>query len=1137
MTSRSWLARTLLLAVGYYAVGRLTQLLTTHPSDAVTIWPAVGVALAGTLALGFRAWPGILLASFCLDFPKLHDTMQAIQPAGLLAAALGMVACLQASVGAWLVRRTVGYPVSFSNDIQIAKFLAVGGPVAGIAGATAGIAILWLAADMPRDELVSRWLALWVGNSIGALVFMPVWLGWTAAPQQPRWSEELLIGTMAGIPLVAWIVVQLYPHDWRWSLAVAILSVVSFLLMVRGRALASPALHEHWQRNNDIRDNVFDAYVVIDADSRIREWNAKAESLFGWSRAEVLGLPLTDTIIPAKYRQGHLAGMRRYLATGENQLQQRIIEATAMHRDGHEFPIELKVWIRHGEDGEPEFHALLQDIGARLMANRRLMAQTAAAAALIESNDLVEVAPKLLQSICNALDWAVGALWTVDTASQTMRCAGLWRGDDGRYAAFASASYDATFAPGIGLPGHIWITREPIWVSDVTHRENFPRTPSAIEDGLRSAFGLPVCIGGEVVAVLEFFSSAIQRPDPALLGMMETLGSLLGQFIARTKAERALEQKSEFLSALLDNINAGIAACDEHGMLTLFNKTTRELHGRHEERLPPERWAEHYGLYLADGITPMAPAEVPLHRAFNGEQIRDLELVVAPPGRDRRLVACSGRALVNRAGEKLGAVVVMHDITDRREAELRLQQLAHFDPLTGLPNRRLFQDSLRSATAQVDAQGGLMVVLFLDLDKFKDINDTLGHAVGDELLRHVGSRLRGYLRVHDTVARLGGDEFGVILITPNDPQIVAKLAHKIQRAFAAPFELTGHTVSTTASIGITVYPSDTADASDIVEAATDIHSLVRYADLAMHEAKQGGRNAYRFYTEAMTRRARDKVELESALRDAFKRRELVLHYQPKVCLRSGRWTGVEALLRWQRPGYGLVPPDQFIPVLEDTGLIVAVGAWVIGAACRQLRDWQNQGIVSVPVAVNVSAQQFKHMRLSPHWSTDTHNDIGDEPLDLWSTTVASLEASSVAPSQLELELTESRFMIDAEHNVEMLRRLKALGVRISLDDFGTGYSSLAYLRRFPLDAVKIDGAFIRDVTENADDASITLAIISMAHRLNLPVVAECVETKEQVEFLRANGCDQAQGYYLARPMPADALERLWRETGGFAPGL
>lgn len=262
----------------------------------------------------------------------------------------------------------------------------------------------------------------------------------------------------------------------------------------------------------------------------------------------------------------------------------------------------------------------------------------------------------------------------------------------------------------------------------------------------------------------------------------------------------------------------------------------------------------------------------------------------------------------------------------------------------------------------------------------------------------------------------------------------------------------------------------------------------------------------------MTRRARDKVELESALRDAFKRRELVLHYQPKVCLRSGRWTGVEALLRWQRPGYGLVPPDQFIPVLEDTGLIVAVGAWVIGAACRQLRDWQNQGIVSVPVAVNVSAQQFKHMRLSPHWSTDTHNDIGDEPLDLWSTTVASLEASSVAPSQLELELTESRFMIDAEHNVEMLRRLKALGVRISLDDFGTGYSSLAYLRRFPLDAVKIDGAFIRDVTENADDASITLAIISMAHRLNLPVVAECVETKEQVEFLRANGCDQAQGY-------------------------
>jgi EAL domain-containing protein (putative c-di-GMP-specific phosphodiesterase class I) len=279
---------------------------------------------------------------------------------------------------------------------------------------------------------------------------------------------------------------------------------------------------------------------------------------------------------------------------------------------------------------------------------------------------------------------------------------------------------------------------------------------------------------------------------------------------------------------------------------------------------------------------------------------------------------------------------------------------------------------------------------------------------------------------------------------------------------------------------------------------------------------------------------RKKLDLELALRGALEREEFELHYQPKVSLRSGRWTGVEALLRWHRPGHGLVAPAQFIPALEETGLIVPVGAWVIAAACRQLRDWRREGFEPLPIAVNVSAQQITRKSLLPAPADPRRRvHIDADPLGLSSTTAACLLEYEVAPGSLELELTESAVMGDAEYSVEMLKRLKTLGVRISVDDFGTGYSSLAYLRRFPVDTVKIDGAFIRDLTTNSEDASITLAIIDMAHRLNLDVIAECVETLEQLEFLRAHGCDQIQGHYIARAMPASELEQLWLGTGGF----
>ncbi len=478
-----------------------------------------------------------------------------------------------------------------------------------------------------------------------------------------------------------------------------------------------------------------------------------------------------------------------------------------------------------------------------------------------------------------------------------------------------------------------------------------------------------------------------------------------------------------------------------------------------------------------------------------------------------------------QTGDDWTIVSVARDITQRKLTEARLQQLAHYDALTGLPNRRLFKESLSKAMEHADALDMQVVLLYLDLDNFKDINDSFGHAVGDELLRGIGERLLSTLYARDSVGRLGGDEFGIILVTPRNTETAMKVAGKIHEALRVPFELTGHCVSTSVSIGITLYPADT-DNADV---------LARYADMAMYEAKRSGRDTSRFYTVAMNQQVSEKLILVAALRDALAHGEFVLYYQPKVSLDTGRWMGVEALLRWQRPGRGLVMPNAFIPALEDSGLIVPVGSWIISAACRQLADWRRRGMELLPIAVNVSALQMARHGAAVAGAGSP--DTASESIQLLSAVKSHIAEHELAAGSLEVEITESVVMADAEHSIEILERLRAMGVNLSVDDFGTGYSSLSYLRRFPLQAVKIDGSFIRDVTTSAEDASIAVAIIEMAHRLNLKVIAECVETTEQVQFLQAHECDQAQGYYFAKPMPVAELESLWRTCNFGFPDL
>jgi diguanylate cyclase (GGDEF)-like protein/PAS domain S-box-containing protein len=458
-----------------------------------------------------------------------------------------------------------------------------------------------------------------------------------------------------------------------------------------------------------------------------------------------------------------------------------------------------------------------------------------------------------------------------------------------------------------------------------------------------------------------------------------------------------------------------------------------------------------------------------------------------------------------RSGASWILVAVVRDITERKESEQRLLKLAHFDTLTGLPNRSQFYSSLTRALEQAADHHWSVGVLFLDVDRFKNINDTLGHPCGDDLLRQFATRLVDSLRVRDTIGRFGGDEFAAILMLPEGPQSALAVVDKIRDALRRPFDLSGHEVTVTASIGITVYPDDGLDAD----------TLIKYADTAMYRAKEAGRDAYRFFTAEMNAQSLARLELENALRRAIEQREFVLYLQPKVHIGSGRISGAEALIRWKRPGHGMVSPALFIPVLEETGLIVPVGNWVINEACRLIGKWGKSNVGPVHLSVNVSGVQFF---------------LGGLEEDV----LKAIKLHDIAPELLELELTESSLMSNAEDTIAVLRNLKALGIQISIDDFGTGYSSLAYLKRFPIDKLKIDIAFVREVTSNPDDAAIVLAIINMAHSLKLQVIAEGVERAAQLAYLRRHGCDEMQGYFFSKPVAEDEFEAMVREGKALA---
>ncbi|MDP2430686.1 MAG: PAS domain S-box protein [Pseudomonadota bacterium] len=825
--------------------------------------------------------------------------------------------------------------------------------------------------------------------------------------------------------------------------------VLSSGLDISEQRRAETALVESEARIRAILDTAVDGILVVDEASRVVFANPAICRLIGYSDKELQERPLSD-LMPERYRGQHEAGFNRYLNSGHPSMPWRELAFVLLHRDGREIPVEVSIGERGGV-GQRQFIGVMRDVSERRRDQQ----------ALREREERINL----------LLDSMAEGIYGVDTRGDCifvnpagLRLLGYERAEDllGRHIHEVIHHHhgDGSLYPaGECRAYRAYVEDRGIHVED----EVFWR---------RDGTAFPV----------EYWSYPM-RQDGQVIGSVVTFLDIT----ARRKTEERLRQSAKVFESTTD----GVSITDAAGNMIAVNRaftvitgyTEAEALGRNPRILKSGRHDQPFYQAVWNSIARAGSWSGEIwNRRKNGE-IYPEWLTIS--------------TVTDAAGKLTNYVGVFSDISQIKQSEAERERLAHFDPLTGLPNRLLFNARLDHAIQRAERDGTPLTLLFVDLDRFKTVNDALGHPAGDRVLREVARRLSQSVRAEDTLARLGGDEFVIALERGGDATQASAMAEKLLAALTLPFDLDGQTVFVGASIGISAYPADGKDAA----------TLLKNADAAMHQSKDDGRNTFRFYNAAMTRSARERLTLEASLRHAIEQQEFVLYYQPQIDVGSGGIVGVEALVRWNHPTTGLIAPNRFIPLAEETGLIVPLGEWVLFTACTQAREWlDNADLPSLGVAVNLSPRQFRQPNLAAH----VH---------------AMLDASGLPANLLELEITESAVMENPDQASATLRDLKALGITISIDDFGTGYSSLAYLKRFPIDKLKIDQSFIREIPQEQSDMEIAATIIAMARNLHLKVLAEGVETEEQLAFLQIHGCDAYQGYLCSRPVPAPELER------------
>ena len=641
---------------------------------------------------------------------------------------------------------------------------------------------------------------------------------------------------------------------------------------------------------------------------------------------------------------------------------------------------------------------------------------------------------------------------------------------------------------GMGSCGNAALCRKPVYISDVSHDPRWQELRAAADKfAIGSCWSIPIINNDELLGTFAITSQRQRQPNAFHMRILETASHLAGITLQNRQREGQLLQWAQ----VFKDATEGMVITDADGRILSVNHSFSRITGysfdevkgkgtnvlrsdRHDEAFYQAMWAS----LDRDGGW---QGEI-WNRRKNGE--------VYPEW-------LSISRISNQLGETFNYVAVFSDISSLKDSQRKLLHMAHHDPLTGLPNRLLMNARLEHILKQAKRNPTRLALMFIDLDHFKNVNDSFGHALGDQLLVNVAQRLRGHLREQDTIARIGGDEFVVILEQLNHSEDAARLAQGCIQALDKPFKIDDKDIFVTPSIGISIFPDD----------GTNPEMLLKNADIAMYRAKEQGRHQYAFYKPSMATRIIHRLSLETLLRRALEREEFEIHYQPQVSAADLRITGVEALLRWRHPEKGLTPPRQFIPILEETRLIEQVGAWALETACRQICSWQRQGMPSIRLAVNISASQVSPASIRQRLS-------------------AILRETAIDPALLELEITEHSLMLGAGQAIKLLSSLNDFGVSLAIDDFGTGYSSLSRLKQLPVHSLKIDRSLVRDIPTDPNDQAICRAVVALGHSLGLNVIAEGVEMEQQADFLRATGCDQLQGYLYGRPMPREEFEPL-----------
>ncbi len=923
---------------------------------------------------------------------------------------------------------------------------------------------------------------------------------WSALKEGRAWSGEIVNRTKDGS--LFWVNEVVSPMRDRDG---TVTHFVAIKQDITERKQTERALVDAERLFRTALNNVPDMFTIYRPDRSIWFANAQMLALSGLELEDVVGHKDED-LFPSQHTEVYLPALKRAVESGTPQSVECTLEFRRARR------IELKMsfvplldenraithvlCVAHDVTQQKEHETSLDRL------NRTLRVLSECSQALVHSSDETE----LLDSVCSTMLILGGyeLVWVglaENDAAKTVRPA--------MQAAHRRPHPDLTSATwgqdplGLGPTGTAIRTGQPTISRDIASDPSLaPWRHAAVTHSLRACAAIPMIHGGETIGALTIYASDPRVFDAREMELLRELADDVTFGIMSRRAAAARKQAEDLLrlrDRVIESSSNGILINDlkrpnnpiiyvNPAFERMTGYSAREVIGRNP-RFLIRTDRDQPGLErIRSALREKREGRAVLRSYHKDGTMFWVELSMSP--------------VANEAGEATHFVTILNDVTERQLYQEELEHQAYHDALTGLANRNLLPDRIRQSILHAHRSNQTVAVLLLDLDHFKLVNDSLGHAVGDSLLVSVAERLSAAVREADTVARIGGDEFVVVLTDAEREENITATTQRVMDAVVEPVVIKGKEFYVSASIGVSIYPRDGQDAE----------TLLKNADVAMYRAKEHGRNNYQFYTPEMNARLTERISLVSGLRRALKRNEFRLYFQPLVEVLSGQVTAVEVLTHWHHPQRGVVSPSVFIPVTEETGLIRPLGEWVLRSACEQGREWQDMGFPGIVVAVNLSANQFRQK-------------------DLTEMVERALHATGLVPGHLELELTESVVMHNVDEVLSTLRDLKSIGVNISLDDFGTGYSSLSYLKRFPIDKLKIDRSFVRDIISNPEDAAIARAVIAMAHSLDMRVVAEGVETMEQLEFLRANHCDLFQGFYYARPLSAtdstDLLRSQW----------